>query len=132
MTMLLTCYIVILDEISAVDPLSTESVLNFSDDAFTTRMWRLRLCCDGISTRLSFKNVGGALYSVRTLMATMKSHAQGQPKMLQLRKSLLRLQELSEDVAGDESEPTHVEVSRFSRLSELLTCHSPSARPLRG
>ena len=65
-------------------------------------------------------------------MATMKSHAQGQPKMLQLRKSLLRLQELSEDVAGDESEPTHVEVSRFSRLSELLTCHSPSARPLRG
>ena len=46
-------------------------------------------------------------------MAAMKSHAHGQPKMLQLRKELLRLQDLSEHVAGNESEPTYLEVSRF-------------------
>ena len=110
--MLLTFYLVILDGVATLDSLCTDSPLNLSDDAFTTRMWRLRLCCDGISDRLNFKNVGGALYSVTTLMATMKNHAQGQPQMLQLRKGLLRLQDLSEDATSDESESTHAEVSR--------------------
>lgn len=110
--MLLTFYLVILDEVAGLNSLSTDSPLNLSDDAFTTRMCRLRLCCDGISNRLNFNNVGAALYSVTTLMATMKSHAQGQPKMLQLRKELLKLQDLTEDATSDASEPTHFEVSR--------------------
>ena len=113
--MLLICYTVILDEVSALEALSTQSFLTLSDDAFTTRMWRLRLCCDGISTRLKFKNAGEVLFSIAALSATMKGHAKCQPTKLQLRKELLRLQELSEDAAGDGSEPTHVEVCRFTK-----------------
>lgn len=92
--------------------------MTFADDAFATRMWKLRLHCDDISTRLKFKNVGEVLHSTAILLATMKGHAsqlQCPPMTLQLRKEVLRLQELLEDIVFDESESTHVEVCCFTK-----------------
>ena len=82
------------------------------DDAFTARMWRLRLCCDGISTRLKFKHAGEALYCMATLLAAIKGHAKCRLKKIQLRKELLRVQDLGEDIARDKLELTHIQVRR--------------------
>ena len=102
---------VLLDEISSYDSQGLDSQLHLSDDAFRARMWRLRLSCENISERLKFKSVGDALYSVAAIMATLKRHAKCESKKLQVRKELLRVQHLGEDVAaGNDLDSNHVEV----------------------
>jgi hypothetical protein len=75
-------------------------------------MWRLRLPCEGISTRLNFRNVGDILYSLSLLMGALARHATTQPKKLQLHKELSRLQEIDEDATTAEGKPTKTEVCK--------------------
>ena len=115
--------LVLLDEIFSLDSLNPESPLYLSDDVFTTRMWRMRMSCEGISGRLNFKSVGDALSSIVTVMATMKRHAKCESKKLQVRKELLRVQDLGEDAAAiDNSNSSQVEVCRaIDAMHKMLT-----------
>ena len=73
-------------------------------------MWKQRLCCEGIAKRLAFENVADVLYSVSLLMSTLIRHAKSQSKKLQLRKELLRVQELGEDTITENINTKNVEV----------------------
>ena len=113
----------ILDEIPSLDPLSLESSLSLSDEVFAARMWRLRLCCDGISGRLKFQTVGDALHSMTMLLATLQRHAKCTSKRLQLGKELLRVQDLGEDLAAANSKSSQIEVDysfTASRTTNML------------
>ena len=109
----------ILDEISATGSTDVAGRFHLVDNAFTRRMWRSRICCQGISKRLNFNGVGETLYSTSLLLGVLARSAESQTKRLQTRKELHRVQELGEDVIADNDNLSDVEPlqSAITRLT---------------